>query len=62
MTDPLHLNSQAEPDKLRHVDEGLANICEALLGLHFGSVTVTMHQDRIVQIDVTEKKRLAPKH
>ncbi|MDZ4307897.1 YezD family protein [Allopontixanthobacter sp.] len=54
--------SKAPADKHRHVEDGLAAIRDALLGLQFGSVTVTMHEDRIVQIDVTEKKRIAPKH
>lgn len=45
-------------DHSRHVDEGLNDIREALLSLRFGSVAVTVHEGRIVQIDVTEKKRL----
>lgn len=47
-----------KPDKFQHVDQSLANIREALLGLRFGSISITIHEDRIVQIDVTEKKRL----
>lgn len=46
-------------DKLKHVEDSLAEIREALLALHYGSIAVTVHQDRVVQIDVTEKKRLA---
>lgn len=48
------------PDKLQHIEESLANIREALLALRYGSVAITIHEDRIVQIDVTEKKRLKP--
>lgn len=33
---------------------------EALAGLRFGSVAITVHEGRIVQIDVTERKRLTP--
>ena len=33
---------------------------EALLSLRFGSIAITIHEDRVVQIDVTEKKRLRP--
>ncbi len=46
------------PEKFQHVEQSLANIREALLGLRFGSIAITIHEDRIVQIDVTEKKRL----
>lgn len=48
----------AAPEKFRHVEDSLPNIREALLGLRYGSVAITVHEDRIVQIDVTEKKRL----
>jgi hypothetical protein len=47
-----------ETRKLAHVEESLANIREALLALRYGSISITIHEDRIVQIDVTEKKRL----
>ena len=48
----------APPEKYRHVEDSLANVREALLALRYGSVSITVHEDRIVQIDVTEKKRL----
>jgi hypothetical protein len=47
-------------DKQRHVDDSLADIREALLALRYGSVAITIHEDRVVQIDVTEKKRFKP--
>lgn len=47
-----------QADKLRHVEASLANIREALLSLRYGSVAITVHEDRVVQIDVTEKRRL----
>ena len=50
----------AYPDKSRHIDESLVDIREALLSLRYGSVAITIHEDRVVQIDVTEKKRLKP--
>ena len=52
------LAGSIKPEKFQHVDQSLANIREALLGLRFGSISITIHEDRIVQIDVTEKKRL----
>lgn len=52
--------AEATPEKRRHIEEGLGNIREALLALRYGSITVTVHESRIVQIDVTEKRRLRP--
>jgi hypothetical protein len=48
------------PDKDQHIDESLADVRAALLALRYGSVAITVHEDRVVQIDVTEKKRLKP--
>lgn len=31
---------------------------EALSGLKYGNVSLTVHEGRVVQIEVTEKKRL----
>jgi hypothetical protein len=50
----IHVRS----DKRQHVDESLADVREALLSLRYGSIAITIHEDRVVQIDVTEKKRL----
>ncbi len=50
----------AASDKLAHVEDSLASVREALLALRFGSVAITVHEDRVVQIDVTEKRRLKP--
>jgi hypothetical protein len=59
MTQPQE-SHQASPDALRLIEESLANVREALLGLKFGTVSLTIHEGRVVQIDVTEKKRLKP--
>ena len=48
------------PDKRQHIDESLADVREALLALRYSSIAITIHEDRVVQIDVTEKKRLKP--
>ena len=48
------------PDALRLLEESLASVREALAGLKFGNVSLTVHEGRIVQIDVTEKRRLKP--
>ena len=42
------------------IEESLASVREALFGLRYGTVSVTVHEGRVVQIDVTEKKRLKP--
>ena len=42
------------------VDKALACVREALVAVRFGSVAITVHDGRVVQIDVTEKKRLTP--
>lgn len=52
----------AAPEKCRHIESSLFSIGEALLGLRYGSVMITVHEDRVVQIDVTEKKRLNTGH
>ena len=41
-------------------EQTLADVRAALANLKYGSVNVTVHEGRIVQIDVTEKKRLKP--
>lgn len=47
-------------DAERHLEDSLASAREALTGLRFGMVALTVHEGRVVQIDVTEKKRLKP--
>lgn len=45
-------------DTLRQIDQSLANVRDALLNLSFGNISLTVHEGRVVQIDITEKKRL----
>ncbi len=52
-------SARPTPDAQRLLEEGLASVREALSGLRFGSVSITVHEGRVVQIDVTEKRRLA---
>ena len=44
----------------RLLEESLENVREALSSLKYGNVSLTVHEGRVVQIDVTEKKRLKP--
>jgi hypothetical protein len=48
------------PDAQRLLEDGINSVREALNGLRFGSVSLTVHEGRVVQIDVTEKRRLSP--
>jgi hypothetical protein len=41
------------------VDSALATIREHLETIRFGSIALTIHDGRIVQLEVTEKRRLA---
>jgi hypothetical protein len=56
--------SKPEPsvpgDAQRLLEESLSSVREALSGLKFGNVSLTVHEGRVVQIDVTEKRRLKP--
>jgi len=52
--------SRQTPDAQRLLEDGINSVREALNGLRFGSVSLTVHEGRVVQIDVTEKKRLFP--
>ena len=53
-------NQPLPPDASRLLDESIASVREALAGLKYGNVSLTVHEGRVVQIDVTEKKRLKP--
>ena len=52
------LDQSVSNDAQRLLEEGIANVREALSGMKFGNVSLTVHEGRIVQIDVTEKKRI----
>ncbi|MGK2287050.1 YezD family protein [Pedomonas sp. V897] len=43
-----------------HVAQALAAIREALGNLRYGTISLTVHEGRVVQIEVTEKMRLPP--
>lgn len=44
-----------------HVEEKVRKIVDALEGLEYGSVNITVHDGVITQIDTTEKKRFSLK-
>lgn len=41
------------------VPEALAAVSEALSRLRFGAIQITVHDGKVMQIDITERKRLA---
>jgi len=47
--------SGASPDSPRQ--RALAEIAAALDSLSYGTITITIHDSKLVQIEVTEKKR-----
>ncbi|MDE2596211.1 MAG: YezD family protein [Sphingomonadales bacterium] len=49
-----------DPAAARLLEESLSSVREALTGLKYGAISLTVHEGRVVQIDVTEKKRLKP--
>jgi len=55
---PGRPNLVATGDRRRiDVDASIAAIKAALESLRFGSITLTVHDARVVQLDVTEKTR-----
>lgn len=42
------------------IESSIASVREALGGMRYGQISLTVHEGRVVQIDVTEKKRLKP--
>jgi hypothetical protein len=41
------------------VEDALETIRNLLRNVRFGSISLTIHEGKIVQLDVTEKRRLA---
>ncbi len=48
----------AAPERIDHHAGALALVRQALEKLKFGAVHLTVHEGRLVQIEVTEKTRL----
>jgi hypothetical protein len=40
-------------------EEAISAVRDYLHRLRFGSIAITVHEGRIVQLDITEKRRLA---
>lgn len=39
-------------------DEAIAAIMDSLARVRFGSINITLHEGKVVQLDVTERRRL----
>lgn len=53
------LRLDARPGARPDISASIDKIRDVLEGLRFGSITLTVHDARVVQIDVTEKTRLS---
>ncbi|MBA4088496.1 MAG: DUF2292 domain-containing protein [Novosphingobium sp.] len=60
MTEPTKSGAGNQGESKSHLEESIASVREALTGLRYGAVQLTVHEGRVVQIDVTEKRRLKP--
>ena len=49
-----------DTERARQLEESVASVREALTGLRYGTIALTIHEGRVVQIDLTEKRRLKP--
>ena len=48
------------PEAARHLEECLTALRQTLSVLKYGTVAINVHEGRIVQMDVTERRRLTP--
>ncbi|MBT2186433.1 YezD family protein [Sphingobium nicotianae] len=55
---PQPAGPSAAPERIDHEAGALALVRQALEKLKFGAVHLTVHEGRLVQIEVTEKTRL----
>lgn len=49
-----------DTDRSRTIEQSLATVRDALAALRYGHIGLTIHEGRVVQIDVTEKHRFQP--
>lgn len=54
---PSHPESLSQPIP-SHLDEPLRTVEEALVRLRFGVIQLTVHEGKLMQVDVTERRRL----
>ncbi|KMS56106.1 hypothetical protein V474_14060 [Novosphingobium barchaimii LL02] len=56
---PNEPRTDAETDPT--LEESLANVRDALGGMRFGQIVLTVHEGRVMQIDITQKHRFGQK-
>lgn len=54
------LRVDARPPRDEREEALLARIREALSRIDYGTISLTVHNARVVQLDITEKRRLEP--
>ncbi|MET0361058.1 MAG: YezD family protein [Sphingobium sp.] len=54
----MNRHAQLSPKPTVDHDAVIEQISHALSGLRFGAISVVVHDGRVTQIDVTEKRRL----
>lgn len=57
MTERTDFHSDARTEKL--YPEPVRSVLDALSTLRFGAIQLTVHEGKLVQIDVTERKRFS---
>jgi hypothetical protein len=57
MTERSDFHSDVKSEKL--YPEPIRSVIDALSKLRFGAIQLTVHEGRLVQIDVTERKRFS---
>jgi hypothetical protein len=60
MTGKPEVQPPHSAETARILEESITSVREALGALKYGNISLTVHEGRVVQIDVTEKKRLKP--
>jgi hypothetical protein len=52
------LNRVPVLDQAKYVEDPVSAIRDILTKLRFGSIALTVHEGKVVQLDITEKRRL----
>jgi hypothetical protein len=52
----IHHDATLTP--VKPIDDAVSVILDSLRRIRFGSIAVTVHEGKIVQLDITEKRRL----
>ncbi len=51
-------NGEATLTAAKPADDAVSVILDSLRRIRFGSIAVTVHEGKVVQLDITEKRRL----